>query len=220
MAAFDAARSAARGRREWQGSAGFIEDALGDAAPDDFVKKHILTSRNFAEVGRLKDQIQGDPELLGGIRAQIINYIKGRGGLDADVGKFSSKGLEDGLKSIGDAKLQLFFNREEIGQLRSAINVAKYIQAQPIGSAVNNSNSATTLLGLFDKFLIRPGQGVPVLAPLLAGPVNRVSIGMQARPALNPENAIALPQAYNPMATVNPLLAAAIAPSMDDQDRN
>lgn len=216
MRAFDAARTAARDRREWQGSAAFIEDALGGATPDNFVQKHILSSRNFNEVARIRDDIQADPELLGGIRAQIVNYIKNRGGLDADVTKFSSKGLEDGLRAIGNRKLELFFSPEEIQQLRSAINVAKYIQAQPIGSAVNNSNSATTVMGLLDRFLIRPSQAVPLLGPLMAGPITRASIGVQGRQALNAPSAIALPRAYNPMAPVNPLLAAAIAPSSED----
>jgi hypothetical protein len=200
MAAFDKARSFARERRSWQESSKFIEDALSGAEPDNFVKKHIIGA-DVADLAKLRDEIgaasgvsQGralgpvvpgaeapaGPNLLEAVRKQIVQNILDRGRSDSDTTKFSSAGMNDALKAIGDRKLELFFSPQEIQQLKSAVNVGRYMQSQPIGSAVNNSNTAGALLGRMSSILDRASP-VPVVGPMLAEPLQGGLLQLRAR---------------------------------------
>lgn len=212
MAAFDSARAAARGRRTWQESAPFIEDALNGGQPDAFVQKHVI-SAPVANLTKLRDEIRADPEATAAVKKQLIDYILKRGGGDADVTRFSSKGMEDGLKALGDRKLELFFQPEEIQQIKSAINVAKYMQAQPIGSAVGNSNSGAVILGKVSDMLTRLSD-VPAVGPMVAAPLRSATLKVQSIPlrnlssGLTAGNASALPGPRNSLIPLSALLAA------------
>lgn len=210
MAAFDAARSFARDRRQWQESAGFIEDALGGAAPDRFVQKHIIGG-TVGDLQKLRAEIGGgvsgsrevgpagspqaaqqSGQLLDSVRKQLVDYIMQRGKADGDTVKFSSAGMSDALKAIGDRKLSLFFAPEEIAQLKSAVNVGRYMQSQPIGSAVNNSNTAGAALGrisgLLDKLSPIPGIG-----PMISDPIKGGLLQMQVRGMSNMNKGLMAP---------------------------
>lgn len=202
MAWFDQARAAARGRRQWQESAGFIEDALGGAAPDNFVKKHIINA-TVEDLAQLRHEIgTGGPsagrelstavnqsaapsgaeqsaDMLNAVRKQLVDYIMQRGRADADTTKFSSAGMKDALNALGDRKLSLFFTPQEIAQIKSAVNVGRYMQSQPIGSAVNNSNSGAMLSGRLSDML-SAGGGIPGVA-LAADPLQGTVLNLQAR---------------------------------------
>lgn len=247
MAWFDQARAAARGRRQWQESAGFIEDALGGAAPDQFVKKHVIN----ATVGDLKklraelgstgpststtlstDVAQGaarpdaqqNADLLNAVRKQMVDYIMKRGGADSDVTKFSSKGMKDALDSLGDRKLELFFTPQEITQLKSAVNVGRYMQSQPIGSAVNNSNSGAMLMGRLSDFLSK-GSGIPGVGPWAAGPLQGVTMSAELNSMRNLSNGLtagtAPARAGGVSSSLVPLSLLFAAPSVNGrQDQN
>ena len=201
MEAFDAARRASRARFNWQESAPFIEDALGGVAPDKFVQKHIIggTVENLAA---LRNELGGAPsasravstqtggagqaqpantELINAIRKQIVDYVKSRGGADSSLTKFSSKGMDDGLKAIGDRKLAMFFSPEEIGDLKAAVNVAKLSQSQPIGSAVNNSNSGAMVTAKLADLLKDMHGKVPGVGFLTTDPIASMTASVQAR---------------------------------------
>jgi hypothetical protein len=171
MQAWDTARSAARSRRQWQESAGFIEDALNDAAPDKFVQKHIIGG-TVEELGRIRQTFGNDRQLMDSIKQQMIDYIKQSGGVEDGFTKFSSAGMQKALDRLGDRKLAMFFDNQEIQQLRSAVNVGRSMQVQPIGSAVNNSNTAGTALGQ----LVSLGRNVPVIGPNISQPLNSMAM--------------------------------------------
>lgn len=210
LAWFDKARGAARDRRTWQESAKFIEAALDGATPDDFVRKHIIGAP-VGELQKLKAEItraaaapgasssrelstavnpggitapssggaqQGD--IVNAIRRQMIDYIMKRGRADGDVRAFSSAGMKDALQQLGDRKLAMFFSPDEIQQIKSAVNVGRYMQSQPIGSAVNNSNSGAMLWGRLSE-MAGHAQGLPVVGPMVAGPLQQASTSMQVR---------------------------------------
>jgi hypothetical protein len=88
--------------------------------------------------------------------------------------------MNDALKAIGDRKLSLFFSPDEIQQLRSAVNVGRYMQSQPIGSAVNNSNTAGAMLGRLGATLDRISP-VPGVGPLVAQPLQGGLLQLQMR---------------------------------------
>jgi hypothetical protein len=88
--------------------------------------------------------------------------------------------MQDAFEAITPQRMRLFFEPEEIAQIKAAINVGRHIQAQPMGSAVNNSNTAAVGLARLADVLTR-ASGVPVLGPLVAQPLTQAVTGMQMR---------------------------------------
>lgn len=210
VAAFGQARSANRQMMQRiEGSPALESIFKGTARPDDFVSKFIIGRGAGADDVRTlaREIINVDPRGMDVARGQIAQWLKeaaiGRGTAD-EVGKFSATGFRRALDSIGQEKLRAFFTPEEIAQMRSISNVANYMTNQPVGSAVNNSNSGALTIGrgmdLLNslsnkiKFLgigdqvttitrgIQQGQAQRV-APALVSPAARTT-GSAARPAL------------------------------------
>lgn len=212
LAAFDRARAFARSQFEWQKSAPFIEDALSGATPDKFVDTHILRA-SVEDLAKVQRFVANDPTLREAIRKQLIEYIMQRGRVDSDIVKFSSAGMFDAFKALGPRKLAMFFDPKEIGQIRSAINVGRYSQSQPIGSAVNNSNTAAMIWGRLSDILAK-GSALPVIGPMVAGPARSLTIGMQGRAYANVPNALVTQAPRQPI-PLNALLLSAAAPGSD-----
>jgi hypothetical protein len=205
---FDAARQAARQRRTWQESAGFVADALEGADPIKYTKKHVINAE-FANLQKLRAELKNDPESVAAVRKQLVGYILERGKADSDTVKFSSAGMKGAFDQLGERKLRLFFNDRELQQIKSAINVARYSQSQPIGSAVNNSNSAAMLIGRMMSALLNAGSAAPVAGPLIANPLQRAVVSMQGVSATRLP--LLMPQAREPF-PLNPLIALPALP--------
>jgi hypothetical protein len=221
MAKFRTAREAARQQFQWAESSKFIEDALGGVAPDKFVQRHVIGAPT-QELAKLKTQIKSDPELMNATRRQLVDYIMKRGSADPKLTTFSGKGLEDGLKAVGDRKLALFFTEPEIADLKAAVNVARLSQSQPIGSAVNNSNSGAMVMGKVGDMLGKT-TGVPMLGPLVTQPLQTATIGLEANAMRNLSRGLVGPAPARERASVIPLAALLAAPSAngrEDQRRN
>jgi hypothetical protein len=207
---FDAARAAARQRRTWQESAPFIEDALEGADPIKFTKKHVVGAE-YENLAKLRAELKNDAESLAAVRKQLVGYILERGKADSDTVKFSSAGMKGALDQLGERKLRLFFNASEIQQIKSAINVARYSQSQPIGSAVNNSNSAAMLIGRMMSALLGAGESVPFAGPLVAQPLQRAAVSVQGMSAAKVPNALLMRTPPEPF-PLNPLIALPVLP--------
>lgn len=211
--AFNRARAFARSQFEWQKSAPFIEDALEGIPPDKFVDKHVLRAA-VEDLDKLAKFSANDPEIRNAVRKQLLEFIVRKGSGDSDIVKIgSSKAMKDALDAIGDRKLALFFDPKEVGQIKSAVNVARYIQAQPAGSAVNNSNTGAMVWGRLSDLLLK-GERVPVLGPLAAKPLRGFTMNMQGREAFNTADALMIARQRQKM-PVTPLLLAAGVPRGD-----
>ena len=154
LKAFDDARSFARGRRNWQESAPSIADALNGVPPDKFVENYILGTSNKAsarEVEKLAAELN-EAGLMPMVKQHIAAWMKSKATGDLigesanDTTRFSAEGLKSALKQIGDDKLRIFFDPEEIAKIKAVRRVAKYETVQPTGSAVNNSNTAASAM--------------------------------------------------------------------------
>lgn len=211
LAKFDAARAAARERRTWQESAGFIGDALDGTDPLKFTQKHIVNAE-YENLAKLRTEMKADPEAVGAVRKQLLDYILQRGRADSDTTKFTSAGLKAGLDQIGERKLRLFFSAAEVQQIKSAVNVARYSQSQPIGSAVNNSNSGAMVIGRLFNSLLNVGKGAPLLGPMVAEPISRASVSIRGASTANVPNALFMQMPPEPF-PLNPLLALPALPS-------
>jgi hypothetical protein len=210
---FDAARAAARQRRTWQESAGFVADALEGTDPIKYTQKHVVNAE-YANLQKLRAELKNDPESVAAIRKQLVGYILERGKADSDTVKFSSAGMKGALDQLGERKLRLFFDAKEIQQIKSAINVARYSQSQPIGSAVNNSNSAAMLVGKMMGALLNAGSAVPIAGPMIASPLQRATVSVQGMSAARVPNALLMPPTPEPF-PLNPLFALPVIPPSD-----
>lgn len=156
MSAFDSARRFARARRTWQESAPGIAAALEDVAPDRFVKDYIISPSGKASAGdveTLMSTVKKDPAAMQAVKENVVGYLKSKAlsGAADEVGNFSQSSYNKALSDLGDAKLKLFFNADEIAKLKTLGRVSSYEMLQPKGSAVNNSNTAGGLAGILDR---------------------------------------------------------------------
>lgn len=175
--AFNAARQAARERFAWQESGRPVAQAIGGAQPDDFFQKYVIKG-TVADARNLANNVP-----VGETRDAIVNHLKDKalGGAADEVGKFSQSAYNKALSQIGDKKLALFFQPEEIENLKRVGRVASYTQVQPVGSAVNNSNSGALLLGRGLDMM----RNIPVLGPMVSPAVQNVRATLQQRAAEN-----------------------------------
>jgi hypothetical protein len=202
---FDTARGFARNRRVWQESAPFIQDALGDVAPDKFARKHIIdgTVENLAQ---MRQTFANEPPVIDSIKQRMIDFVLDRGGVEGDYTKMSSAGMRKAFDQIGQRKWELFFDPQEIQQIRAAINVGRSIQIQPAGSAVNNSGTA----GAMTAQLLSMMRGVPVVGNNIAQPLLGASMRMELGRMQNLTPGL-LGGKPAPLALPNPLTAGLLA---------
>jgi outer membrane lipoprotein SlyB len=181
LGAMNQARQAAAQRFAWQESARPIEAALGGAQPDKFVQQFVIN-------GTLDDAraiSQNAP--VQEVKNAILLHLKEKAlnGSADEVGKFSQSAFNKALSAIGDRKLALFFTPEELGQLRAVGRVASYMQNQPVGSAVNNSNSGALLLGRGYDALKGLLDKIPGGQTFLTQPLTNIEIAVRNRQAQN-----------------------------------
>lgn len=158
----------------------------GEATPDDFVRKFVIgSSAKVDDTVKLGRELARDPDTLQAVRGQILAWLKDRavGGAADETARFSATRYRTGLGGIGDRKLRIFFDKEEIEQLKAVGRVASYTQVQPAGSAVNNSNSGALMVGRGLDVLDALGAKVPFLG---IGPqVTAITRGVQQKQALD-----------------------------------
>lgn len=181
MDALNKARDAARQRFTWQESSAPVEAALGGAAPDNFIKKFVLNG-NVADAQALATE--GNKTA---IRDAIVNHLKDKAlnGAADEVGKFSQSAFNKALNQIGDRKLSLFFSPQELDMLRTNGRVAALMQSQPVGSAVNNSNSGALLLGRGYDALRGLAAKVPGGQAFILDPLKNIDVSIRQRQAQN-----------------------------------
>lgn len=147
--AVNQARQATRRAYAYEESSPLVKSVLSEGRSSDpqrIAQSYIIggTAREAEDLVR-----QLGPNGIEPIKQAILSHLKDRAlnGAADEVGKFSQSAFNKALSAIGDRKLDLLFTKEEIAALRANGRVASYMQVQPVGSAVNNSNSGAMLLG-------------------------------------------------------------------------
>ena len=234
MTAFDAARAASRGRHTWQESSPGIAAALDNPNPDRFVQDFILSGSNKganANVEKLMFDINKNPEARQAVKENVVGYLKeaaiGKGSQD-EWGNFSQSGYNTALAAL-EGKLRLFFNKDEIAQLKALGRVSAYEMVQPKGSAVNNSNTAGAgggmLLNVLDKISQnRLVSRIPAAGPAIQKAADNWSMQIGAGNALDVAGAVMRPRASESLplsSLLGPglLLASPRAESRNDNKR-
>lgn len=190
--AFNKARAANRAWMQVVEKTPALQAVRDSVEPDKFVQNFIIGSGENASTNalfNLKQQIKGDPEAITAVKGAVTNFLKTRAlNMASDeVGNFSQSAYNKALSSIGERKLAIFFSPLEVNQLRAVGRVASYEQVQPRGSAVNNSNTATTLIStILDRIGGSPLlRKIPLGAEIIANPLKSISTNVKATRALD-----------------------------------
>lgn len=185
--AVNQARAATRSAYAYEDSSPLVRSVLSDGATGDptrIAKRFVIGGTpNEAELLAREVGQQG----RGPIRDAIVAHLKEKAlsGASDEVGKFSQSSYNKALRDIGERKLALFFSPEEVGQLSALGRVSSYAQNQPVGSAVNNSNSGALLLGKGYDALLGLADKVPFGGAALSGPLRNIEIGIRNNQAQN-----------------------------------
>jgi hypothetical protein len=145
----DAARQAAKARfdrmRADPAYRAAVDDsvAAGEASPlaDDFVQKFVVKGK-AANIHAMRETLADDPTAGETIAAGALNYVKSKSGVNiyTNEGNFSQAGYNRALAEL-TPKLDVLVGPKVGEQVQTLGNVARYTQAQPRGSFVNNSNT-------------------------------------------------------------------------------
>ncbi len=196
IAAFNKARGM---HRAWMGivdNTPALQAVRDGIEPDKFVQQFIVgggPKANVMDVAMLKNSIKGSPEAMTAVKEQITGFLKQKalGGAADEVGNFANSAYNKALAGIGERKLALFFTKPEIDQMKAIGRVAGYEQFQPAGSAINNSNTASTgMAAMLDRIGSSAMLSKVPFGKLLADPMQNIAIGMQAKQSLNAPRAL------------------------------
>ena len=207
ISAVNQARGATRAAYAYEDSNALVRSVLSESGASDpaRIAQKFIVGGTPREAQMLAQEV--GPQGIPVIRDALLAHLKDKalGGSADEVGKFSQSAYNKALNQIGDRKLSLFFSPEELNQLRTVGRVASYMQNQPVGSAVNNSNSGALLLG----------KGIDLLNKLPGGqtflgqPLQNINVSIQQRAAQNVLPGLLATQPRQPMASG--LLAPAAA---------
>ncbi len=187
----NAARAATRAAYAYEDSNPLVRSVLSDGAASDPMRiaKRFVIGGTPNEARTLAQEV-GDAG-RGPIRDALVAHLKEKAvnGASDEVGKFSQSAYNKALRDIGTEKLRLFFTPEEIAQLNAVGRVSSLAMNQPVGSAVNNSNTAAMIFGRGLDALAGLANAVPVVGPMVSQPVTQgfrnLNIALQTRAAEN-----------------------------------
>lgn len=199
--AFAKARAANRSFMGQVESTPALKAAMDGVSDKGFFNKFILNGDSKQLASTLKT-LEGNPQAVDSIRQNVLAHLKEKAvsGASDEVAKFSQSGYNKALMNLGSNKLKLLFSPDEIAQLQAVGRVASYEQVQPIGAAVNNSNTAAGVGALMERIGNSPLLSKLPFGRVLAEPVQNISIGMNSSKALNVPSVLTQPRA-NPINT-------------------
>lgn len=183
ISAVNRARQATRQAYAYEDSSPLVRSVLSGGAssdPERIATRYIIggtanEARDvLAQLGPQGSQVVKDA-LIANLKEKALS------GSADEVGKFSQSAFNRALNKIGDRKLSLLFTEEELGRLRMTGRVASYAQNQPVGSAVNNSNSGSLVVGQALDML----RNVPIIGPNIGQPLQNLNVSIQQRAAQN-----------------------------------
>lgn len=142
----DAARSAAKARFDaLEADPAYDAAVHGTIPPDRFVQKFVTGPGATRDgVATMRQNLAHDPTATQTMGVAALDHLRQSAGIDPmGNGNFTQAGFNKALVAM-DPKLQSLVDPKTAEHLSTLGNVARYTQAQPRGSFVNNSN---TLVG-------------------------------------------------------------------------
>lgn len=184
IGAVNQARSATRQAYAYEDSSPLVRSVLSNQDPQTIAKRFVLggTANEAEDLLR-----QVGPQGVQPIKDAIFSHIKSKAlsGAADETGKFSQAAFNKALNDIGERKLSLVFSPEELRALRTNGRVAALMMSQPVGSAVNNSNSGALLLGRGYDALMGLAGKIPLGKSLVVDPAKNIEVSLRTRAAQN-----------------------------------
>ena len=144
------ARAAAAKRFSTIDSTPALKAAINSVEPDDFVKKFVINGK-VREINALAELV--GPEGQKTMQQQMMKYLEtkafGANAAGDSAGRQASFNTE--LNNIGRNKLAALLGPEQTDDLFAIGRVMAYIQQQPAGSSVNNSNTGAMVASMLGK---------------------------------------------------------------------
>ena len=140
----DSARSAARAQFQALDADPAYKAAVNESVPPDrFVQRYVIGAPRD-QVALMRENLKDNPTATQTMGVAALDHLRQSSGIDPmGNGTFSQAGFNKHLQALSP-KLGSLLDPQTIDQLETLGNVARYTQAQPKGSFVNNSN---TLVG-------------------------------------------------------------------------
>ncbi|MCZ4330781.1 phage tail tip lysozyme [Castellaniella denitrificans] len=225
VGAFNRARGATRAmKRQIENTPALQALEAGDLAPEKFVQQYIASqSASNADVRRLGRLLAENQPARESVRSGIAQHLKDRAlsGKPDDIGaaRFSADQYAKALKALGDGKLGAFFDPAEIRQLHAIGRVGRLMVNQPVGSAVNNSNTAAAAIGRVLDMMGSAGRGFKLLG--ISDQIKAIEAALGQRKALGVRGALIQPRAPRQGAAIPAAIygsaLAAVPPSQDNR---
>ncbi len=144
---FDKARKLSRTRFEALEADPAYKAAVNESIPPDRFVHRFIVSAPRDQVSVMRSNLAHDPQAVQTMGVSTIDYLREQSGLDAlGNGKFSQARYNKRLEALSP-KLGDLFEPKSAQTLQQLGRYARYIQEQPAGSFVNNSNTLTAALG-------------------------------------------------------------------------
>lgn len=181
----DAARSAARTQFQAVEADPAYKAALnGTVPPDNFVQKFVIGAPRD-QVALMRQSLEGNDTATQTMGVAAVDHLSKAAGVDK--GTFSSANFDKHLQAMSP-KLGSLVDPKTVEHLETLRNVARYTQAQPKGSFVNNSN---TLVGALASHALNAGESVlnaktGIGGTLLRKAVDNRSAGKIAKETMTP----------------------------------
>ena len=189
----DNARTLAKQRFDMLKKDPAYKAAVNDTVPaDKYFDKFVINGVN-KNINTMVEHLGKDSEAHQHMAAGTVNWLKNKAGIVDETGNFSQAGYNQALKKLDDVRnLHAIFTPEAQTKLKTLGNVARYTQAQPRGSFVNNSNTLVGALYEKGKNLVGKAVEVGINTAIPYAQIGTSLVEMKARRAAAKETARAL----------------------------
>lgn len=163
-----AARSAARERFGMRDSSNATAAAAEGVEPDKFFRKYVLNGevRDLRGLKAALTTEAGGTAATGSteqawrdVQAQTIRHLLETAQTKGKAGEsFSGAAMKKAMKEIGDERLKVIFEPEQLAALQKYARVAENVSTEPAFAAVNHSNTAPTLAQYVGDVLRQTGK--------------------------------------------------------------
>lgn len=170
--AWNTARGAAKDRFQDLDSNPALKAALDDVAPDKSFDKLVLKAneRDLVKlVDSLKKSTNGEQNLAD-LRGAAIEHFINKASRSND-NSFSPAALNTALNDFGNNRMKALFTPQQISRINDVKQVTDILLQQPRSSAVNHSNSGSTIIQFLQSAVGFVGK-TPIVGNLAQGGIN------------------------------------------------
>lgn len=184
------AREAHKANKSLQAQMPMLQDALKQQAKgsvnfDDLYKKHVLNGKVEELTQTIEVLKNTNPQAVADIQQEVMKDIAAKA-VNAN-GQFSPAGMKRALDALGDRKLNVIFSPDQVKRLKDIRQAGHYAVTQPAHSAVNNSNTASSVMNYLSNIIGAidgVGKRIPFVSNVVTGPVKQAAQHNQAAQAL------------------------------------